>query len=101
MVKKLMAEIDDLECNKPKVSEYNKKGFDPGLSWRVRDQYQRADVCSDGGTEGYATAVDQLMSERGNVMDNIKGLRDQRDALDQGIHAKTPRPVLRSLKGTF
>ena len=29
---KLMAEIDDLQRNKPEGSEYNEEGFDPGLS---------------------------------------------------------------------
>ena len=90
--KKLMTEIDDLECNRPEVSEYNRKGFDPVLSWGCVTNINE-EMC--------ATAVDQLMSERGNVMDNIKGLRDQRDALNQEIHAKTIRPVLQSLKGTF
>ena len=51
--------------------------------------------------KGDATALDQHMSERGNVMDYIKGLRDQRDELNQDIQAKTAGPALQSLKESF
>ena len=88
-----MAEIDDLECNRPE-----------GLSkdeWRWVTNINEQMCALMEEQRCYATAVDQLMSERGHVMDNIKELRDQRDALNQEIHAKTARPVLQSLKGTF
>ena len=50
---KLVAEVADLERDKPKVSEYNKKeeemtGFDPSLSLSLNDQLtqnQRTDGC--------------------------------------------------------
>ena len=50
---------------------------------------------------GHATALDQLRSERGNVMDCIKGLRDQRDELNQEVQAKTAGPAIQSLRETF
>ena len=45
---KLMGEIDDLERDKPEVSEYNKKWFDPGLFkdewWCVATIYEQIGV---------------------------------------------------------
>ena len=38
--------------------------------------------------EGYAAALDQLMSERRNVTGHTKGLFDQRDELNQENQAK-------------
>ena len=50
--------------------------------------------------KGYATALDQWMSEHGNVTDHIKGLRDQRYEVNLEIRAKAAGPMLQSLKET-
>ena len=47
---KLGSEIDDLECNKLEVSEYNKKGFDPCLL------FEQTGVQVEE-KQGYATAL--------------------------------------------
>ena len=41
--------------------------------------------------KGYSDVCDQLMSERRNVMDCIKGLRDQRDEFSQEVSSKDSR----------
>ena len=44
----------------------------------VPDQNQRAEE-----KKGDAAALDELMSERRNVLDHVKGLQDQREQLQR------------------
>ena len=70
--KKLMAEIAELQRDKPEVSEYNKKeeemkGFDPCFSkdewWYVTNINEQMGAVMEE-KKGNAAAFDQLMSER-------------------------------------
>ena len=98
-----MAKIYDLEHKKQSLRDRGaRKGFDPGLSnewWCVTNINEQMGLMEEKNS--YATDLDQLMSERGNVMDYIKGLRDQRDELNQEIRATAGGPVLQSLTETF
>ena len=92
-----MAEIPDLERNKPEVSEYNKKekemkGFDPclllkGEWWCVTRINEQMGVLMEE-KKGDAAACDQLMCERRNVTVCLKGFLGQRDELHQEIQSK-------------
>ena len=96
-----MAEVNDLEHE---VSEYNKKGLVPCISkgewWCVTNINEQMGVLMEK-KNGHAAVFDQLMCESRNVMDFIKGLRDQRDELNQEIQAKTAVPALQSVTGTL
>ena len=63
-MEKLMVQMDDLERKKPDVSEYNKKGFDLGLSkdecWYVTNINEQMSVLMEE-KEGYADVFDQLI----------------------------------------
>ena len=93
-----------LVLNMPEVWEYKKeeemKGFDPCVLFN-----KQMGVLMKEKQGGYAIALHQLMSKllsaHQNVLDCVKGLRDQRDKLIQEILAKTAGPVLQSLSQTF
>ena len=96
-----MADVDDLERNKPEVSEYNKKGcLSKDEWWCVTKINEQIGVLMQE-KQGYATALGQWMSDHGNVTDHIKGLRDQRYEVNQEIRAKAAGPMLQSLKETY